>query len=154
MVNCIFSYGTLRMDSTKTGDDWGVFNNSNYKYKYGKLYGYKLYQHKCTPYPFITPTYNNNDFVIGTYIYGLNDIDFDMKLIECDLIEGYNKDNLEESLYKRAVGKIELLDETNNKYYESAYFYYQDYSKQNIEDYKLYKKGDWFINREEYKPKY
>lgn len=143
-TNAIFTYGTLRADYRSNGDAWGVFSDVKYSYKYGKLYGYSLYQNEILSYPFITPSTNSDDFVIGTFIWFPDNPErFNEKLRECDRIEGFDSMYPTQCLYDRKILDIEYLDDKYRKNISSAYVYYQEYPKDVLKTYKYFPEGDW-----------
>ena len=145
-TKAIFAYGTLRADYGSNGDGWGVLSDIKYSYRYGKLYGYRLYQNDMLSYPFIIASNNIDDYVIGTYIWFPDNPElFNKKLKECDRIEGFDSRYPNECLYNRKILDIEYLDENNRKQISSAYVYYQEYPEDVLKTYQYFPEGDWLI---------
>ena len=150
-INSIFTYGTLRADYNINGDVWGVIDSvtDDCDCYYGKVHGYKLYQDRRLSYPFITPTYDNNDIVYGTLLEwnvedGNNNIFLD-KLKRCDEIEGFNRNNPLDGLYNRCIVEVIKLKKTKNLETNkcNAYIYYQNIDNVILETCDYYKSGDW-----------
>lgn len=150
-VQGIFVYGTLRPDYfVKGGDAWGVTPGCT-AFK-ARAHGFRLYQQRDYFYPFTKRTGKVEDVVQGYLLTWPGDAPkFKDNLQRCDMIEGYNEQDVNSGLYVRTIVKAYMTEGEEKKAHAKgltspmrAYIYHQNASEATVAESTYYPKGDWF----------
>mmetsp|Transcript_111196 Transcript_111196/g.208446 ORF Transcript_111196/g.208446 Transcript_111196/m.208446 type:complete len:275 (+) Transcript_111196:65-889(+) len=136
----IFTHGSLRADYSADGDKYGIFKRAKAEWTAATITGYALYLEEGLTEPYVVPTGDPTDIVVGTMVTFLFDNVLEAVLSEINEITGWEKDS-DAPIVERGIVDVAPLGTSEEV---PAYLYFQPKAGFRSPAQKI-ESGDWLL---------